>query len=704
MAESLPIHRYQLPVISTEGADLGGGNANTWISREAGAAQERAWIRYDFTTSSGYVARQDDWSREGQAIRFGYDPALGPYAKKRQFILGSYAWLREKSFSFSGELYSGSAKCYLGSLNGPGRKRFARSLNETVLAATDHWFSDLAERAYHPVSRLYLYPQPGITDAGFLQDVTYTAAAELTFDGAAGEHPPYLDMAAEDVVPSVTGAQPVGTFADRTEDITLRWTFTYEESRDAVFEGIDSPYSISGHVYGSLCQRSARVRWTEDGVTIHEISVGPENFCALPGGSVRGEGFRWQVEVCSDDGVWSSADQWYEVPCDNDTISTAAALSPQKRTIDGGRDNLFRWEHFCDSGSRPTGADLQWSADKLTWSDLLHVESRDCSATVPAGSLPAGAIFWRVRTYNASAVAGLWSEAVPLTVRNAPPAPTDLYADSSPYPEISWSSLGQLVAEVQVDGLSQRLYGTGTSLRWKTLLEEGPHTVAVRVQNSYGLWSDWAELSIQTLNYPQSDLVLFAAVEGEAVRLTWNRSFPKVLLYRGGSLLAELGEGELSYLDGSALGAESYLLRGISAEGYYSDSNEVVVRLLLSGAVLAKAGEPERKIPLKGRYKALPLHSCTLERQLIFRSFAGKSLPLALPKEQWYKEHRFLYSLTKDQRQELELLRSLSGEAVLYRDSRGVRIAGILSQVLSADHGLYLDIDFRITEAERSVT
>ncbi len=702
MSESLPSLRYHVNASHTEGADLGGGNSNTWTNENGGNAQERAFIKYNFTASSGYTQRQEDWSTEGQAIYFDYDLSKSPYAKKRQFVLGTYAYVISKDFQFNGNLSSGSTDCYLTTCNGPGRKQFKRNLSTETLAIGDSWFSNISEGAYLSINRQYLYPQPGLTKSGFLQDQGYTASAEIVFSGVNGTYPPYLDVVAEDVVPSVTGAQPVDCFADKTEDITLSWQMTYEGLRYADFEGYESDYANAGNVYGSLSQKAARVRWKENGGAVHEILIdGGASSCVLPANSVSGEGFQWQVELCTDDDVWSVADSWYSVSCDNDTVSTAVALQPQKRTIDGGSDNIFTWEHHSESGSRPTGADLQYSVDGSSWEELIHIDSRDCAAVVPANSLPAGLIYWRVRTYNASSAAGLWSDAVQVTVRNAPPTPQILSVSSTPFPEVHWTAEGQMLAELRLDQEVQRIYGNTLSYRWKSLVQEGSHSMAVRVQNVYGLWSPWAETMVTVVNYPQSGLVLEGEVEGETVRLTWNRSYYMSLVYRDGQLLASLTNSELSYEDEGLQGTHSYLVRGVGAEGYYSDSNELPLTVILRGAVLCAEADKERKVALSGRYGEPVLHRCTVEQELHLRRFAGQELPLAFGTKHWKRVHSFSFSLEKEQLGELELLSQLSGERVLYRDDRGVNVSGVLGQVLSLHRGLYIDVEFTITETAR---
>ncbi len=696
MSEHLPSLRYQVFADHTEGGDLGGGSAHTWVALDGGAAEERAYIAYDFVTAEGYTQRKDDFSTEGQAIRFGYDLSKSVYAQKRQFVLGAYAYVLSKSMEFEGVLPSGQVDCYLAGDNEACRKKFLRDLDTADLEPSDVPFDALTEGIYNPVSQQYLYPQMGLTGSSFYTDSSYKANAEVRFSGVKGAYPPYLDVVAEDVAVSVGDAHPVNTFADRTEDITLSWNMIYDRVRYATFDGIDSQVSIAGIVHGPLTQKSARVRWTVDGVTIHEVEVGQESSCVIPAGEITADAFQWQVEVCSSDGVWSKAEQWYNVRCDNDTLSSAVALQPKKIMVDGTADNLFQWEHHNESGSRPTGAQLQVSENGMEWKDLISFDGRDCYGIVPANSLPAGQIYWRVRTLNASGVAGAWSEGVQITVRSAPDVPRVVSVGRTPLPEITWLSEGQSAAEVSIDGKSKRIYGAETSMKWNELLEEGQHSVGVRVQNAYGLWSPWAEQNLQTINYPQANFVLKAEVQNNSVRLMWNRSYPWVQVFRDGVCVAEMHEEALNLADYGSVGHCVYQLRGISEEGYYTDSDQVEIQLDVEGAVVGKDG---LWIPLKGRYEAIPSHSCSVEQRLHYRRFAAGALPLAYRSQQWDKVHQFRFSFHADEREELVKLQALSGESVIYKDGRGDLVCGVLGQVLSVHHGLYIDLSFTITEA-----
>ena len=701
MAEALPNFRYRVYANHTEAVDLGGGNQHTWVSDDGGSPQERAFIRYDFTAKEGYTSRYEDCSVEGQAIHFEYDLAKSVSAQKRQFVLGAYGCVLEKNFQFAGKLPNGEGIAYLSGTNSAGRLRLLRGLSEDSLAADETFFDELQIGSYVPVDQMYICPRVGVASNGLTIDESYAAEAEIILSGVEGEFPPYLDVVAEDVIPSVTGVHPVDQFADPSAPITLSWQMKYDETRSAEFEGINNSNAIVGRVYGKLTQQSARVRWTVDGETIHEATVGSEGQYTIPNSLYGVSGFRWQVDVCSSDGVWSEeSDHWYQVSCVDDSVSTSTAMQPQKIIIDGTAMNIFTWEQYNESGSQSRRAELQYSQDGINW--ILFADSYGLgnSCPVAGGTLPAGQLWWRVRSYNASDVAGPWSEAVPLTVRSAPQKPTAVFVERTPNPLIQWRSTEQVAAEVKIGEKIQRVYGKNCQMRWAEILPDAVHSVAVRVQNLYGLWSEWTEIMVQIRNYPQDNFQLSSTIMNGSVHLTWNRSFHRVQLWRNNLLLKEFADGCLSCMDHGSNGENIYWLRGITEEGYYTDSNQLTVRVNVEGALLGEVLDNVRWIPLKGRYKAVPGHSCRLDQKLEYRYYAGEIVPRFIDKQQRLIHHQLSFSLSAEELELLDKIRTLTSRQVIYKDARGELIHGVLMEVVSVHRGLYIDVDFSIVEAK----
>ena len=71
--------------------------------------------------------------------------------------------------------------------------------------------------------------------------------------------------------------------------------------------------------------------------------------------------------------------------------------------------------------------------------------------TISAGTLSAGELLWRVRTYNTDEAAGAWSSPASVLVVAAPPTPT-VDTEQTPRPLISWQSDGQQGYQIRIPG------------------------------------------------------------------------------------------------------------------------------------------------------------------------------------------------------------------------------------------------------------
>ena len=690
MAEALPSLRCNVYASSCEDKFYG----ETMVE-DPGQGKNIAYIEYDFLDPSGY----GDLALGGGAFRYSYDLSKSPYANKRQFILKQYLHILQKSFDYNARpTNSGKIAACLEGTDSVSKKYFYTNQTQHANAAGELPFANIILNAYNPVPNGFICPNVGSTTY-LTKNTQCYAFASIIISGLDGAYPPYVDVAVEDVVPSVTDAYPNGSFVDKNDDIRLSWKLTFDEVRYATFEGYEDQGDIAGRVYGEITQKIALVRWTEDGGnTIHEISVGSQGQCLIPAGSVTADSFQWQVKVCSQDGVWSEdSDVWYTATTNNDSSCSAIAVHPQKIVIDGTRDNTFVWEHIIASGSRPTGADLQWSADgKSGWTTFLEYRGRDCQCVVPPDSLPSGVIFWRVRTYNASGVAGTWSEGVLLTVRGAPPMPEIIFIGETPLPEIRWGAEEQYVAEIDIDGLCQRVYGSAKSYRWPEILEAGSHHLKLRVQNLYGLWSKWAETSFQTSNQPRTTFLLSGESVDFGVNLMWTETFPQVQVFRDGKRIAKL-ENQEGFSDWSSVKEAQYRLRGIDENGYYTDSNVVSLDPKLPCAAVGRQGE---WIRMKGRFNESPELNRSTQQSVHYQFYAGRSQPVAYPSGRVERNCRFSYSLFPNEKDKLLRLEELSGSHVIYKDRRGNLVEGTLGAVSASEHYYGWDISFEIQEAQ----
>lgn len=203
------------------------------------------------------------------------------------------------------------------------------------------------------------------------------------------------------------------------------------------------------------------------------------------------------------------------------TAVEAAPLSPVNTIESGSGPITFRWTYGSLDGAPQGRAQLQYSRDGETWTDdhiFADITGRQTNYTAPAGTFPGGAIFWRVRSYNATGTAGPWSAAVSFSSYSAPLV-TGVTGDGKPFATITWQADGQEAYEIEVGG---KTYGPyyGADVRSFTLSEplaDGDYTVRVRAQNRMSLWSEWISGEMSVVNVPGSHSVPIGADDGESV-------------------------------------------------------------------------------------------------------------------------------------------------------------------------------------------
>lgn len=284
-------------------------------------------------------------------------------------------------------------------------------------------------------------------------------------------------------------------------------------------------FQWSNDIAGGAClkkpaQLRANIYWQQIGSsTVHTDVVTEEQQIVYPAGTFASGSIRWRVEVLDEGGTTTSS-PWYTLST-AEPLSTAVALSPKNTSIDAAQGVDFSWQHRINTGTAPTGADLQLSDDGSSWTDLAHVTGEATTYHAAPGEVLSGTHFWRVRTYNQDDAAGSWSEAATFAAIAPPPTPSVL-ATNEARPTVSWTAAEQQAYEIQLDGTTYGPYfGQGNSWRATTYLTDGAHTARVRVQNAYGLWSDWGAWTF-TVSNGTGQAITLSAQSGESPALSWS--------------------------------------------------------------------------------------------------------------------------------------------------------------------------------------
>ena len=374
-------------------------------------------------------------------------------------------------------------------------------------------------------------------------------------------------------------------------------------SKDNIF-GFDFEQKADEPSIAPLAVKSFTLQLREHGQTeITNINVttwaGAAPNVTVPAGTISGESIDWRV-IAKTNANQTLTSDWMTLSVE-DVPPTAWAISPKDVVVDGSKDQIFIWGHASSTGTAQSKTDLQKSTDGSTWQTLATVTGAARQWTCPAGTLTSSIKYWRVRTYNADGVAGEWSDAAQIVVIAAPTAPSIQIKSTGPRPSISWQTSEQEAYQVELDG--KRFGGThyGTEKTWTSpaYLTDGSHTVRVRVQNQYGMWSDWGAAALPVTNTPGASISL--TVQASSVAdLNWQTSgsYDFYLVYRNGKPVAKLTQTQ--YTDELSSGSTTYQVRGCYEDSSnYGLSSAVTVTITTGQYVTLYGITSGKKVTLK---------------------------------------------------------------------------------------------------------
>ncbi len=387
--------------------------------------------------------------------------------------------------------------------------------------------------------------------------------------------------------------------------------------------------------------------------------------------------------------AWSSFDT-------RDTVSTATADEPSGNLLDGDQPISFRWTHINESGSAQTKAELQKSADGSTWTALTTVTGSANEYSAPAGTFASGTWFWRVRTYNLDNAAGAWSDAASFVTVSAPSTPK-VIVQASPRPLITWQTNEQSAYQIQLDtAVDTTDYGSGKSWRSPVYLDDGLHVARVRVQNSYGVWSEWGSATFTVAHTAGGAIVLTVDADHRA-ELSWSYagSWTEFVVYRDGVAIAKTTD--YSYTDDYSVGTVRYQVRACASDGTYnySLSNEVTVSVMPETVMLSALGS--------GKWLFLRLstaqhrtNTIKASRTFSLTHLSGRKFPEAELTE--FCDRSISVSYATDDEAEKAALEALMGSPVCLKTPGGKMVIGILDTLSETESMFYSSYTFAVSQ------
>lgn len=397
-------------------------------------------------------------------------------------------------------------------------------------------------------------------------------ASEAIFYGVKSSYKPFLECeySDDDVgIQASAFAPSSGAFVNRKQKNTFTWACKDDTDLTQV-------------CFAEIKQTSAVFEWrVKNASTSNTISVsGATTACTVPANTFPSGTIEWRVKVTANSGTTTTS-AWQEITT-TDVTPTAKPVSPSGIVIDATIANRFSWQHIISTGTPQSKADLQWSADGTTWNTLATVTGENQYYDVPANKFTSGTKYWRVRTYNTDGTASAWSEKAEFIAINAPSAPSIVIQSTGPRPRITWQTSEQEAYQLTLSNgyASGTVYGTEKAWRSPVYLADGSYTVRVRVQNKYGMWSEWSAAALP-ISHTEGEAITLTVTAGHEAALTWQTagSYDFYLIERDGIAIARTAQKQ--YIDHTSIGSVTYRVRGCYADSdNYGVSNSDTVEVL----------------------------------------------------------------------------------------------------------------------------
>jgi len=450
-------------------------------------------------------------------------------------------------------------------------------------------------------------------------------------------------------------------------------------------------YEIKEIVSGTTAQYQVSINQNLNGTSRLDWSV--------PSSVVQNnKNYEWRAKVQTDGGDtnWSEWSAFTTI----DAIPNAPVIkSPQSSYLDAASPITLSWAHDIDTGSTQYAYDIDYKQSGGWVSFKSHVVSAANTDTIPANTLEAGSFVWRVRTYNTDNAPGAYAESTTNIVQARPQTPIIMSISTLPKMAIAWQSSGQQAYELTIGAEKIYRFGIDKSYTYPGYLPDGAYTIKLRVQNSQGLWSEYATANVSVKNVPISgeDIITATSVSGgvridlglpdvqDAVYLNecyvgefYAAHEPQAAtgehyLLRNGVPIAKLDGA--SYIDYASAGPSEYVLRVVK-DGNYYDSPAAYAAPRIKYGVMAAADNPAEFIPLTYRFDSKPQPQKQLTKGYNQHYFSGRPQPVYDITEHYATTWTLEYAMSRDNYAKLDAWIS-AGKSLLLRYSDGTIIRGI---------------------------
>lgn len=480
-----------------------------------------------------------------------------------------------------------------------------------------------------------------------------------------------------------------GAFVNRFQKNTFTWDA--EDDTD-----------LTQVCFAEVKQTSAVFEWrVKNASTSKTISVsGATTACTVPANTFPSGTLEWRVKVTANSGTTTTS-AWQEITT-TDVTPTAKPVSPSGIVIDATIVNRFSWKHIISTGTPQSKADLQWSADGTTWNTLATVTGENQYYDVPANKFTSGTKYWRVRTYNTDGTPSNWSDKAEFIAINAPSAPSIVIQSTGPRPRITWQTSEQEAYQLTLSSgyASGTVYGTEKAWRSPVYLADGRYTIRVRVQNKYGMWSEWSAAALP-VSHTEGEAITLSVDAAHEAALTWQTagSYDFYLIERDGVAIGRTVQKQ--YVDHTSIGSVTYRVRGCYDESdNYGVSNTVTAEILPDTAMICDLES--------GTWQRLPLSETILRTNRISRAatistvhLSGLAYPVAERTEFRDRAMQISCAFTAKNRAAALALEALVGRLVCAKTTQGDMVTGYLAALEKNADAIMSRYSFEIQNIHR---
>ena len=519
-----------------------------------------------------------------------------------------------------------------------------------------------------------------------------SGTSEAIFYGEKSTRKPFLtcEYSNDNVGIKADNLSPsAGAFVNRAQKNTFTWDT--EDDTD--------PTQVC---FAEVKQTSAVFEWrVKNASTSKTISVsGSTTSCTVPANTFPSGTLEWRVKVTANSGTTTTS-AWQEITT-TDVTPTAKPVSPSGIVIDATIVNRFSWQHIISTGTPQSKADLQWSADGTTWNTLATVTGENQYYDVPANNFTSGTKYWRVRTYNTDGTPSEWSDKAEFIAINAPSAPSIVIQSTGPRPRITWQTTEQEAYQLTLSNgyASGTVYGTEKAWRSPVYLADGSYTVRVRVQNKYGMWSEWSAAALP-VSHTEGEAITLSVDASHEAALTWQTagSYDFYLIERDGVAIGRTVQKQ--YVDHTSIGSATYRVRGCYADSdNYGLSNTVTAEILPDTAMICDLES--------GTWQRLPLSETILRTNRISRAatistvhLSGLVYPVAERTEFRDMAVQISCAFTAKNRAAALALEALVGRLVCAKTTQGDMVTGYLAALEKNADAIMSRYSFEIQNIHR---